>query len=264
MSESITYFAHKIRLIRLYSNTYTNKTWSEVSGIELEEINRMEREFLLGIDFGLYVDKTTYVSWLNLLQGLVMAKERDSRSWRRAPRARVHPRLRQHRPSAHPSHVPHSQRARSSSPNRPILYPLTVPEAHYTPANPEYYTPPRSGAKRSATDAFSPTTASFQPVKAPRRPLRLDIPEQAHGPRSANSTSPSEPLQYFSKLSLGTSPSSVRSTHHSPVWESATKQPVVPQTLVSAYRVNGQRPYAAPQVREPVVAYSLVRNSIVY
>jgi len=61
------------------SNTYTNKTWSEVSGIELEEINRTEREFLLRVDFNLYVDKPTYEAWLNLLKGLVWAKERDCR-----------------------------------------------------------------------------------------------------------------------------------------------------------------------------------------
>ncbi|KAF9527892.1 cyclin-domain-containing protein [Crepidotus variabilis] len=63
----------------LDDNTYTNKTWAEVSGISLDEINRMEREFLLGVDFNLYVDKTTYASWLNLLKGLVLAKERDAR-----------------------------------------------------------------------------------------------------------------------------------------------------------------------------------------
>ena len=66
----------------IYSNTYTNKTWSEVSGIALEEINRMEREFLQGIDFDLYVDKSSYDSWLNLLKGLVLAKEREHVHWR--------------------------------------------------------------------------------------------------------------------------------------------------------------------------------------
>lgn len=50
-----------------------------MSGISLDEINRMEREFLLGVDFNLYVDKMTYASWLNLLKGLVLAKERDAR-----------------------------------------------------------------------------------------------------------------------------------------------------------------------------------------
>ncbi len=37
----------------------------------------MEREFLAGIGFNLYVDKETYVRWVGgLLEGLVMAKER--------------------------------------------------------------------------------------------------------------------------------------------------------------------------------------------
>src|ERR1700678_2805006 len=67
-----------------YSNTYTNKTWSEVSGIDLEEINRMEHEFLIGVDFNLYVDISTYESWLNLLKGLIMAKECDSKHFRKS------------------------------------------------------------------------------------------------------------------------------------------------------------------------------------
>ncbi|KAF6757840.1 hypothetical protein DFP72DRAFT_1110700 [Ephemerocybe angulata] len=40
----------------------------------------MEREFLHGVDFNLYVDKPTYESWLHLLKGLVQAKEHDSLS----------------------------------------------------------------------------------------------------------------------------------------------------------------------------------------
>ena len=43
----------------------------------------MEREFLMGIDFSLYVDEPTYYSWVNLLKGLVMAKEKHSRQWQR-------------------------------------------------------------------------------------------------------------------------------------------------------------------------------------
>jgi len=41
----------------------------------------MEIEFLQGVSFNLYVDKSTYASWLNLLKGLVLAKERDARRW---------------------------------------------------------------------------------------------------------------------------------------------------------------------------------------
>ncbi len=41
----------------------------------------MEREFLVGVDFRLYVDKGTYETWLNLLTGLVIAKERECLRW---------------------------------------------------------------------------------------------------------------------------------------------------------------------------------------
>ena len=37
----------------------------------------MEREILLVINFSLYVNKTTYNSWLNLLKGLILTKEKD-------------------------------------------------------------------------------------------------------------------------------------------------------------------------------------------
>jgi hypothetical protein len=97
------------------SNTYTNETWSEVSGIDLEEVNKMEREFLKGIEFRLCVHESDYQDWLLLLKGLVMTKERDSqRMWRsRSQRSSRHgssrtvntPRI---RPSYH--------RARSTSP----------------------------------------------------------------------------------------------------------------------------------------------------
>ena len=42
----------------------------------------MEREFLQGVGFKLFVDAVTYESWLNLLKGLVMAKEREYGRWR--------------------------------------------------------------------------------------------------------------------------------------------------------------------------------------
>ncbi|KAH8101407.1 cyclin-domain-containing protein [Cristinia sonorae] len=248
-------------------NTYTNKTWSEVSGIELAELNRMEREFLLGIDFDLYVDKPTYESWLNLLKGLVMAKEKDSRQWRQSrSNARLPPRSRL--VSVHPTrlsatHRPVAHRARSTSPSRTaVSYSFSTPPVQPTPIYPPYRsqessypTPPRSGAKRTAEDAFSPTSASFPPIKPPKRPmgLSLEIPELSHtAPSTASSISPSEPLQSFSKLSLasGASPVVVRNApenHHSPAWQGCVGQDQVPKTLVSAYRVDDRRPSVTPQ-----------------
>ncbi|KAJ6602357.1 hypothetical protein B0H10DRAFT_661460 [Mycena sp. CBHHK59/15] len=55
-------------------NTYTNATWSAVSLIPLPEINRMEREFLLGVDYSLFVGERVYGDWLRLLKGLVGAR----------------------------------------------------------------------------------------------------------------------------------------------------------------------------------------------
>ncbi|KAI0085687.1 cyclin-domain-containing protein [Irpex rosettiformis] len=238
----------------LDDNTYTNKTWSEVSGIGLEEINKMEREFLLGIDFGLYVDKATYVSWLNLLKGLVLAKEKDCRHWRRSPRTRAPGQSRIHRSTAQrPCNSHRSQRARSSSPNHiPTVYAATIP--HYTAPSvvTATHTPSsRSGNKRSATDAFSPTSTSFPPIKQAKRPtgLSLDIPERQQGPPSGHSISPSEPLQSFSKLSLGASPNVIRPIavqRTSPTWPSTQSQGP-PRTLTSEYRVDEQRTAVAPQ-----------------
>lgn len=227
----------------------------------------MEREFLMGIDFSLYVDEPTYYSWVNLLKGLVLAKEKDSRQWQRS-----RTRGRCSRPRLATSHLAnrgrsYQQRARSISPSRSTAsYAYSVPPpVHPAPTfrhDTQYSTPQRSGSKRSASDAFSPTSASFPPIKPAKRPmgLSLQIPELTHtGPSTASSMSPSEPLQSFSKLSLGASPIVVRpngtqrdysSPAHSahPPYASVVGQDQVPQTLVTAYRADDRNPYAVPQV----------------
>ncbi|TFK38782.1 cyclin-domain-containing protein [Crucibulum laeve] len=226
----------------LDDNTYTNKTWSEVSGISLDEINRMEREFLLGVDFNLYVDKSTYESWLNLLKGLVMAKERDSRQYwcdrrggyggaaRRASRTgRVMPA--QNHGSVGPSVRSYmrdarreSYRARSTSPTS-RSYASYQPTSSYTnislstttqQAAPSYhpmpidttYSPtptPRSGSKRSAAAAFSPTSASFSVVPHKRAgvsPQALRVSPQAvyvHSQRTSPSSRRVSPIQAYSQ-----------------------------------------------------------------
>src|ERR1700742_1021384 len=65
----------------------------------------MEKEFLMGVDFNLYVDKATYESWLNLLKGLVMAKERDSRHFRKSRSGGVRAAAKHLSPSSH--HTPY-------------------------------------------------------------------------------------------------------------------------------------------------------------
>ena len=276
-----------------FSNTYTNKTWSEVSGIDLEEINRMEREFLVGVDFNLYVDKSTYESWLNLLKGLIMAKERDSKHLRKSRGLAHQTRLATSYPSstgpATRTYVSSSRqkpsvyrhRARSTSPtSRTLSYPqpsnnnVSLPESlpslptpstmsYTSTTNSQYISAstasptPRSGSKRSAQDAFSPTSASFSQLPN-KRPLSmsLQIPEyrQSTGPTSSHSSSPLEGLQSFSKMSINTNHSPIESS--SPWAENGTvpttatpaRNTIVPETLVTAYLMDEGKKSTAPQV----------------
>lgn len=142
------------------SNTYTNKTWSEVSGISLDEINCMEREFLTGVDFNLYVDKTTYASWLNLLKGLVIAKERDARrllrgGMRGANSARRGVRAERDGKYWHPHHHVHSLRHRISNTG-------LSNKTYATPAAVNASTPDPFGRRQSATTVSNEATYSFR------------------------------------------------------------------------------------------------------
>lgn len=222
----------------------------------------MEREFLTGVDFNLYVDKTTYASWLNLLKGLVMAKERDTRHFRKS---RSH--LRSTRPSnVHGSVGPASRtysstyrpphRARSTSPNsKAAVVPRVTnpypPKVVNAPSSPS----PRPGMKRSAEDAFSPTSATFAhaPAKRPM-PMALHIPEYTvHTVSAPSSHSPLETLQSFGNMSIDSPnvPQPSRSTHLTPrEWlQPGTARHSAPETLVAAYSLDEGRRAPVPQVR---------------
>ncbi|KAI0512807.1 hypothetical protein F5B22DRAFT_637609 [Xylaria bambusicola] len=51
----------------LDDNTYTNKTWAEVSGISVKEIHVMEVEFLSNMRYGLLTSKEQWREWLRKL-----------------------------------------------------------------------------------------------------------------------------------------------------------------------------------------------------
>ena len=257
----------------------------------------MEREFLVGVDFNLYVDKSTYESWLNLLKGLIMAKERDSKHLRKSRSLAHQSRLATNYPSstgpATRTYVSSSRqkpvyrhRARSTSPtSRTPSYPqpshsvvshpeplpsLPVPTMSYSSTNTSHYIStltgsptPRSGSKRSAQDAFSPTSASFSQLPN-KRPLSmsLQIPEYrqslSSGSTSSHSSSPLEGLQSFSKMSINTNHSPIET--NSPWAENGTvidrvpttatpaRNTIVPETLVTAYLMDEGKKSTAPQV----------------
>lgn len=247
-------------------NTYTNKTWSEVSGIELQEINKMEREFLRGVAFRLYVNTDTYKAWVNLLEGLVAVKERDQRQWhysRRYNTSSFHapvPRLSTSSPSAAYATQP---RARSSSPlpSLKASYPFTFVAPSFTNpfsgsegavrsrARPPITPPSLPGVKRPAIVAFSPPSATLQggPTKRPIS-LNMSLVRPTQGPVSAGSA---YPLSAFAQLSLNKPNNSVAvSSSSSRLTPSKSKQQSTAesaQTLAAPYTLQDRGPGPNPQ-----------------
>jgi len=221
----------------------------------------------MGVDFSLYVSGKKYESWLNLLKGLVLAKETESHKWRRSRTRYRNGRRLQPVASSPAMRTTRSRcqsttyRARSSSPVQ-FFQPgfstntATRPRLHVDPPpSPS----PNPGSKRSAADAFSPTSTSFNELPPLKRPtgMTLHIPENGFstGPSTA---SPLEPLQSFAKMSLSTSSSS---PHNARTASSVQPLPAThenrPQTLVAAYHVD--RPVNVPQ---NLYYYSLAGSSI--
>lgn len=274
---------HVINDCMAHSNTYTNKTWSDVSAIPLEELNKMEREFLLGVGFRLFVDAQTYESWLNLLKGLVLAKEREHGRWRERRRARIvvppHTRSLESR-EYHHEHRPHhheeqqqQQRARSSSPHRSRnyayapAYPFTfaVPSSSSTahlqvaPQSQSTNTSPnRPVSKRRAADAFSPTSATFAgAARGGKRPtgLALDIRAALESGGSGRGGSVSaqpayayaDSLRGLERMSLKTPAEGALVREDEREWDGEREQERErEQTLAAPYRVADAR-RALPQ-----------------
>ncbi|KAI6000919.1 cyclin-domain-containing protein [Pisolithus marmoratus] len=237
----------------LDDNTYTNKTWSEVSGIDLCEIHKMEREFLTAVDFSLHVSGKQYASWLNLLKGLVLAKESESRKWR-GIRARYSRLSRQSQPMTVCSCRPHI----------PMEMPLDVSPCtvYFTnAAHPSDHlhvsrdsTPTRSltqsghKALRSRLPS-QPTSVSFKELPPLKRPtgMTLQIPETSYPNCPSSGSSPLDSLYSLAKMSLSSSPHAQRSAQSQPRLNVTESRP---QTLIAAYRAD------------PCTYYSLAGSSI--
>ncbi|KAG2212387.1 hypothetical protein INT47_001748 [Mucor saturninus] len=53
----------------LDDNTFTNKTWSQVSSIPVNELNIMEMEFLSALNYTIHIPHAVYFEWRNTCQG---------------------------------------------------------------------------------------------------------------------------------------------------------------------------------------------------
>jgi len=224
----------------------------------------MEREFLQGVDNRLYVNLPTYEGWLNLLNGLILAKEREMKYWQRGDG----PRSASKTDGLHPTYQPssRSQRARSSSPLRSLRapYPFTFAPPPFAQLNP-FSLPPvhlvRPGSKRSACDAFSPRTVAQTELNPAKRPLSLDIdvPRTQASPYSA---SPMEPSPVDSVMYTATPPTAV----HTPSAPSAVSYPISAMSSMSiGSAVPPQtRTLAAPYTHDSIRWQSAVPQYLTY
>ncbi|KAF8880915.1 hypothetical protein CPB84DRAFT_260124 [Gymnopilus junonius] len=237
----------------LDDNTYTNKTWSEVSGIELDEINRMEREFLLGVDFNLYVDKVTYESWLNLLKGLVLAKERDCRKWaggrgsrekRKRVTAPTTPSVHSH-PNGHTSHHVHAPQAAA----RTFSMNASVPPAAQAPAVVASATVARPTAKAYAYKTHHghrarSTSPTVRTSSVPAPTTRHAAVYVSYAPSGSSTV----PVSTYVPASTYTAPAV--STSNAYVYASSSTSTSTGTTTTSTYQAP-----AAPQPSYPSYTY---------
>ena len=127
----------------LEDNTYTNKTWAEVSGIRAQEIERMEREFLSGVGWKLRVEEHVWKAWVRWVgdwrEGAMPKKRKaegveERRSYRKLPRLDMPPQL-----------VPAYATTPQSSPLSARSYSYATPPRRAS----SYATPPSSATRRS-------------------------------------------------------------------------------------------------------------------
>lgn len=163
----------------LDDNTYTNKTWAEVSGIAVQEIHIMEVEFLSNIRYDLFASEAEWSRWHTKLglfgdyfnQALMLPVESDTPVLRFSP-----PRFQLHSPSSKlPS--PPSDGLRPQS--QPTWY-MPVPGLPYPVSSPAGEAPLGATRKRSREDENE-----LQPMKRAARcpgqptPAPLTVPSTA-------------------------------------------------------------------------------------
>ncbi|KAL6703346.1 hypothetical protein ACN47E_009764 [Coniothyrium glycines] len=147
----------------LDDNTFINRSWSEVSGIRVDELNRLEMEWLNAIDYKLHRDPTEQQGWTSWSEHW---KEYQSHAATRAGR------------SNKLSPIDTSVHRRSLNPNKP-LPPLPMHQAYNPP--PYEYTPKSS---QSAYNAHS--YSHYDPWRSTNE----------HSPASAPTTGPTTPEYY--------------------------------------------------------------------
>ncbi|KAI8365260.1 cyclin-domain-containing protein [Radiomyces spectabilis] len=131
----------------LDDNTYTNKTWSDVSHIPVTELNIMEMEFLSALNYSIYISNQQFFAWSNQCQQWYTSAQQTALIMHQRP-IKVPTRL--------------STSTSSSSVKSNISPSLSMPIM---------VSSPHHAVKRSAQDSFSPSAKRLQSIHHPLPPV---------------------------------------------------------------------------------------------
>ncbi|KAF2772917.1 hypothetical protein EJ03DRAFT_341196 [Teratosphaeria nubilosa] len=263
----------------LDDNTYTNKTWAEVSGIVVGEVHIMEVEFLSNMKYCLFTSADDWASWQTLLGKFAAFLEKASQPQQRPPPI-LPPASSLKLPMALPSPPASNQASppysEAAYPNAPAYGSQLGPTPAPSPLKlgPDYTAGRPASRKRSLDDHVtepppkriatthrynSPTSRSLGTVS--RNPTqqvpRLTLPSLSM-PNSSSSSGPSLPPIQGHQLP----PISVPARAMALVYPSSTCQSSVPQlpavatpsSQPSQYQSKQQSPFPGSACVSPTAA----------
>ncbi|OAA63697.1 cyclin-related 2 [Niveomyces insectorum RCEF 264] len=204
----------------LDDNTYTNKTWSDVSCLHVKDIHVMEVEFLSNMRYSLLVSKDEWEEWLVKLAKLRVYYERASpaASSPQVVSSPLHPFMSpvQSPIGTHQAGVLNFGASAGSS--APILEPPT-----YSPTYTPVYASTSATARQQQQQQQQPWTGAFLGAQATSPPVMAPRPDtkNALGKRTLSYDDPTEPPPK-------------RASRQAPQMSSALPQPPLstPQTMV--------------------------------
>ncbi|OLN87133.1 Meiotically up-regulated gene 80 protein 2 [Colletotrichum chlorophyti] len=277
----------------LDDNTYTNKTWAEVSGITVQEIHVMEVEFLSNMRYSLLATKEEWEEWLVKLASF-------SEYYERAQKQPMSP-LNKSFTSPIPSPTTASQAPASFPPLTPsttnVLSPSTNVQAHVQPWPSAYHNPQVSplsrkhgtvmnGRKRSSEEDVTeppakrlsrqPTTAvpvARPPMVAAEQPMRLPVPNLTLNTNSSSTQMYPGTTSYAAQPHVSLPPLGNGVRAMATVFPSSTAVPVpqlpmpsttsMPQTSLtpSAVSVHSAVGYGTPTKRHSPGSLSVYASS---
>ncbi|KAM3422742.1 hypothetical protein BST61_g227 [Cercospora zeina] len=166
----------------LDDNTYTNKTWAEVSGINVAEVHIMEVEFLSNMKYNLFTSEQNWAQWQSLLGKFASFFDHATRPV--PTRAQLAPIL----PPASSLHLP------PALPSPPVS----------NQASPPYHHDPAHHASQAANGQLGPTPApsplgNFDLRGVPQAGVKRSRDESATEPpakRLANARNYTSPNRY--------------------------------------------------------------------